>query len=199
MLVFDWDGTLVDTLEIKIRNAGALFAEMFGTSRASVEAAYRRHSGLPRRQLFEAIGAAVGLEVFKEEMYQLLSQQFTKKNQASFAQAEMEQLVPQDTRRLLEALQLQGNPLFVSSAADPEEVLQLAGVLKLDHFFAAILGSKPGFSKGTEHLSYIQNHCNANRSQIVFIGDEPADILLGRQAGVLTIAKAGTYPAERLV
>ena len=32
----------------------------------------------------------------------------------------------------------------------------------------------------------------------MFVGDEPADIRLGKEGGVVTIAKAGTYPAGAL-
>lgn len=199
VLVFDWDGTLVATLEIKIRNAGALFEEMFGISHASVEASYRRHSGLPRSQLFRAIGKDVDLDAFDEDTYQLLSQRFTEKNRVAFAHLKKDQIVPHDTLHVLEALYAKGYPLFISSAAAPDEVRQVAASLQLDHFFAAILGSEPGFSKGADHLNYIRNFCNTSLSHIVFIGDEPADILLGRQAGVLTIAKAGTFPPKILI
>lgn len=199
VLVFDWDGTLVNTLEIKIHNAGALFAESFGINPGSVEAAYRQHSGLPRRQLFQAIIAELGMPALPEETFLALSRSFSEKNQAAFTRSNREQLLSQDTLLTLEALYSTGNPLFVSSAADQQEVRQLAAALQLDHFFVEILGSEPGFSKGSEHLNYIIKKCNSSPSQIVFIGDEPTDIFLGRQASVLTIAKAGTYPADRLV
>jgi phosphoglycolate phosphatase-like HAD superfamily hydrolase len=39
---------------------------------------------------------------------------------------------------------------------------------------------------------------NSFRSQIVFVGDEPIDIILGKSAGVLTFVKTGTHPADLL-
>jgi len=53
IIVFDWDGTLIESLPLKIRNAGRLFEETFGVPRAGIEAAYRVHSGIPRRQLLD--------------------------------------------------------------------------------------------------------------------------------------------------
>jgi len=196
--MFDWDGTLVDTLETKIRNAGALFEEVFGINPESVEAAYRQHSGLPRRRLFEAILQDLNLPDLHDDTYQILSQGFTEKNQAALTPSNREQLVPQDTLFALEALSQRGFPLFVSSSAEPGEVRQIARDLDLDHYFVAILGSQPGFSKGRDHVNYVLTKINASPSKIVFVGDEPADVLLGREAGVLTVAKAGTYPPERL-
>lgn len=196
--MFDWDGTLVDTLEVKIRNAGALFEETFGISHESVEAAYRRRSGLPRRQLFEGIIGELRLPALREESFQTLSQAFSERNQAAFNSMSREQLVPEDTLLALEVFSSKGYPLFVSSAAAKEEIRQVASALRIEHFFAAILGSEPAFSKGVDHLNYIRKKCNADLSQIVYIGDEPTDILLGREAGVLTVGKAGTYSPERL-
>ena len=59
-VVFDLDGTLMLSLDVKVKSAGALWCETFSlVSRDAVEAAYRHHSGAPRRQLFNKIAADV--------------------------------------------------------------------------------------------------------------------------------------------
>ncbi|HZD56304.1 MAG TPA: hypothetical protein VE136_06260, partial [Anaerolineales bacterium] len=74
VLLFDWDGTLINSLDIKVRNAGLLFAETFDLDPAGVEAAYRRHSGIPRQQLFDAICVDNGLSPLTGEIFMPLSE-----------------------------------------------------------------------------------------------------------------------------
>jgi mannose-1-phosphate guanylyltransferase len=62
IVLFDWDGTLIDSLDLKIRNAGALFERALGIPHDKVEVVYRQHSGLPRRQVFRAICQENGLK-----------------------------------------------------------------------------------------------------------------------------------------
>lgn len=193
VLVFDWDGTLVDSLEHKIANAARLFNDVFDVSRTAVDEAYRRHTGIPRRQLFEAIAADVGAPLLTEELFRELSEQFTRANQTAISRI----APPADTVETLQALTVRQYPLYISSSAAPDELRQLSKQLKLDGYFAEILGSTPGFDKGPEHIDYIRSRQN-DPTTLLFIGDDPADVQLGRQSGALTVAKIGTHPAERL-
>lgn len=206
ILLFDWDGTLVNTLDIKVRHAGQLFAAQFGVAPQAVEQAYRRYSGIPRRQLFAAICQDLGLPQLEEALYQQLSARFTQVNQAAFSDPATPGLLSADTVSVLERLQQAGIILYVSSSADPLEIRQTARVLGLAEIFARsggeILGSQPGLNKGPEHVAYILNrHRLPSTAQlpldaVAMVGDEPADIRLAHQAGVAAIAKAGTYAAE---
>lgn len=194
IILFDWDGTLIDSLDIKVHNAGALFEEVFGTPHARIEAAYRQHSGIPRRQLFDAICADNGLPSLSDEQFGELGRRFSKMNRATISKV----AVSQDVISALKTLTERGYPLYVSSAAEPAEVRDVARALELDGFFCDILGSVHGFTKGLPHIEHVLRRYNARRSNVVFVGDEPADVVLGREAGVLTVAKAGTYTASRL-
>src|SRR5688572_7761940 len=100
MVVFDWDGTLVDTLPSKIAHAAALLSREFDADSAAVERAYRRHSGVPRRDLFAAIARELGAEPFDDENYARVSQSFSTLNRAGLGP---EILFP-DTIAVLEAL-----------------------------------------------------------------------------------------------
>jgi phosphoglycolate phosphatase-like HAD superfamily hydrolase len=88
--------------------------------------------------------------------------------------------------------------LYVSSSAETEEIRAIAQIHGLDGFFQEIMGSRPGFDKGKEHIDFVLKKQGARKNQIIYVGDEPFDITIGREAGVLTIAKVGTYSAERL-
>jgi phosphoglycolate phosphatase len=199
IVLFDWDGTLIDSLPTKVRNAGKLFEQEFGLSPEDVALAYRRVSGIPRKQLFASICADNGLPPLDDEAYQQLSQRFTEMNLASLTDPVAKNIVAPETFETLSALKAAGYPLYVSSSADPHEIRQGASALGLNGFFTEIMGSVPGFGKGKQHVAHVLQSQAARASQLVFVGDEPADITLGRLAGVRTVAKAGTYTSEFLV
>jgi phosphoglycolate phosphatase-like HAD superfamily hydrolase len=199
IVLFDWDGTLIDSLPAKVRNAGRLFEQEFGLRPKDVALAYRRVSGIPRKQLFTSICADNGLPPLDDDTYQQLSQRFTEMNLASLTDPEAKNIVTPETVETLSALKAAGYPLYVSSSADPHEIRQGASALGLNGFFTEIMGSVPGFGKGPQHVAHVLQSQAARADQVVFIGDEPADITLGRLAGVRTVAKAGTYTSEILV
>jgi phosphoglycolate phosphatase-like HAD superfamily hydrolase len=198
IVLFDWDGTLIDSLPAKVRNAGRLFQQEFGISPEDVALAYRRVSGIPRKQLFASICADNGLPLLDDEAYQRLSRRFTEMNLASLTDPGAKGIVAQETIDTLRLLKASSYPLYVSSSADPQEIRKAASALGLDDFFIELMGSLPGFGKGAQHVAHVLQSQAARPEQLVFVGDEPADITLGRAAGVRTVAKVGTYSTEFL-
>jgi phosphoglycolate phosphatase-like HAD superfamily hydrolase len=199
ILLFDWDGTLINSLEIKISHAGKIFHEILGLPQENVAAAYRRHSGIPRQQLFAAICTENNHPPLDALQYQSLSQRFSELNLTTLTNPQTPGLVPEDTKTVLPVLRDLGHPMYVSSSAISEELHQIARAHGIDVYFQQILGSAPSFNKGVEHIEYVRGLQDAGLDQILFIGDEPTDIMLGHQAGVRVIAKTGTYPAHKLV
>jgi phosphoglycolate phosphatase-like HAD superfamily hydrolase len=202
VVLFDWDGTLIRSLEWKIRNGGILFSEGFGVPAPDVEAAYRRHSGIPRRELFAAICEEVGLPALGEEQYAMMSARFSDMNRRVLLDPSTPGLLPEETPLALQALREAGRVLYVSSSADQQEIIDIARSLGLYDYFAGtggeILGSKPGFYKGKQHVEHVCREQQVGLDEILFVGDEPSDIALGKEAGVWTAAKVGTYPAKKL-
>jgi phosphoglycolate phosphatase len=194
IIVFDWDGTLIESLPLKIINAGMLFEETYGVPRAEVEAAYRVHSGIPRRQLFEAICAEVGMPVLTDAQFDALSAEFTIRNQQAISGMQVEA----EVFLTLATLREKGYPLYVSTSAAPEEVGEISQSLGLSQFFEEILGSQGNFSKGPVHIAYILAQHAVGKERIWFVGDEPNDVILGKRAGVHTVVKLGSHPRERL-
>jgi phosphoglycolate phosphatase-like HAD superfamily hydrolase len=199
IILFDWDGTLIDSLPTKVRNAGRLFQQELGIAPEDVTLAYRSVSGIPRKQLFASICADNGLAPLDDEAYQRLSQRFTEMNLASLTGPGAKGVVAQETFDTLRLLKASGYPMYVSSSADPHEIRMGASVLGLDGFFTEIMGSLPGFGKGAQHVAHVLQSQRARRDQLIFVGDEPADVRLGRQAGVRTVAKVGTVTPEVLL
>jgi phosphoglycolate phosphatase-like HAD superfamily hydrolase len=201
-VLFDWDGTLVNSLDVKIRNAGLLFHQRLDLSSEGVERAYREHSGIPRRQLFDAILADLGQPPLFDASFASLSKAFSDKNREALRDRNRPGLLPNSTLLALENLLQTGCLLFISSSADTDEIRDIAENLNLADYFIRsggdIFGSRPGFNKGSQHVEHICTRHKLSVDELVFVGDDPADIRLGQAAGVFTIAKAGTYPATAL-
>jgi phosphoglycolate phosphatase len=194
-VLFDWDGTLVDSLPMKIRNAGLLFSERLGVDRAAVEESYRRHSGIPRRHLFDSISEDVQGEPLPESVYGDLDKAFTERNKVGIR--------PEHTcagaERLLVELRAAGASLLVvSSSAVPDDVQSAAEITGLAGHVDEVLGSLGAFSKGLGHVSYMCRKYALEPQDLCVVGDDKADVLLGREAGVHVIAKVGTRTVGEL-
>jgi phosphoglycolate phosphatase-like HAD superfamily hydrolase len=201
-VLFDWDGTLVNSLEVKIRNAGELFQQEFNLSPEKVEEAYRRHSGIPRRQLFDAILADLGRPALKTGEFDLLSGKFSGLNTKALSDPTLPGLIPSSTLEVLGFLKEKGCLLFVSSSAATEELKEIAASLGLANYFldsgGEIMGSHPGFNKGVDHVSHVREKYGLAADELIFVGDDLSDIRLGHEAGVITIVRIGTYSCEEL-
>jgi len=189
-ICFDWDGTIVDTMSLKIKNAGELFHEFSGNKidKNHFENSYKRYSGIPRKELFNAIVKDNIGKSLTDLEFNYLSNTFTQKNSSSF---KTQKVFREDVRSLLaqlkKTLKLQ---LFVSSSAIVEEITSLAKHLQIEKYFTEILGSNPGFRKGKDHLLYISKKHSFSFQNILFVGDEIADIRLSGKLGVPNVGIA---------
>lgn len=195
VLLFDWDGTLIDSMSRKVSNAGRAFGDILHCDPVQVEKAYRRYSGIPRRALFASIASALGKSPLAEEEYGRLSEHFSVLNRKA---VRAEQLFP-NVPPTLSALSRAGFTQMVSSSATSEEVKHAVTHTGLTRYFDTILGSEDGFGKGPEHVAFVSQQYEVPPWQICMIGDEPADIQLARKAGARSVARLGTHSRETLI
>lgn len=189
-ILFDWDGTvLANSLHLKIQNAGRLFSRSYQVTADSVEASYRRHSGIPRRSLFDRISADCMGRALAEEEFEGLSRAFTAANLESVATKS--RLRP-EARASLEALLHRRCLLFVSTSASQDEVARLARHFDVDRLFTAILGSAPEFTKGPEHAAHVIATYDLDPRDLAAVGDESNDIRLQLEAGITAVGITGT-------
>ena len=193
-VVFDWDGTLVNSLPLKIRNAGRVFQKILQLDAKSVESAYRKYSGIPRHQLFTAIARDVGKTSINDHVYSELSTAFSDLNRHT---VQSEHIFPDALPALLELKSL-GFQLFVSSSAVPDDVISAAHQTRLAELFAEVLGSKGTFTKGKVHVTYICDKYSLNLADICLVGDELADISYARDAGVKAVGRVGTLTEDEM-
>lgn len=195
ILLFDWDGTLIDSFWAKVRNAGRVFQDLLGLDPSDTERAYMQNSGIPRRDLFNRIARVAGGSDLDPEAYVRLSEAFSELNRSSIGPCRLFPDVPET----LSHLRHSGFTLMVSSSTPMEEVLDVVERCGIRQSFAEVLGSGTGFEKGPGHIAFVRERYGVQSAQVCMIGDEPADIALARQSGALSVGRVGTRSRDELL
>ncbi len=182
-VMFDFDGTLVDTMDGFADVAGRLISEAHGWSFADARAAYLRTSGIPFFQQLEVLfpgdernpGLVEAFEFGKLHCYD-------------------GRTVDPDVPALLAGLRARGIAAVVSSnnyGAVVDEFLAGQAVT-----FDLVLGYRDNFAKGEEHFAFAEQQLGIARPALVFVGDSLRDGQIALGAGVRFVARLSTNGAE---
>lgn len=201
VFVFDWDGTLFDSMEAKTSSFGGVISQCLGQrtgglTRELAEALYRQYSGRPRKEIFGIIAAKYGLHLTDADMEDM-SQQVTNSNKITLAEA----LLFDDGLRLLPVLMELGHTLYVSSSVPQKELEMFFNAkmpLQIRNYFRGVFGSSHGFAKGIGHFERITKDTGCHVGQCLMFGDDLADMALSQMAGVdgILVDRAGRHAGE---
>lgn len=197
ILVCDWDGTIANSMDYKRANICKIFAKYSWSNSEKVSEIHERLTGIPRFELFNEISLELNHKRLAILEYETLSEEYTRLNIESAKKSVGFQDAISCLKNLKEKI-----PIYVSSSAAKKEVEQSAKNLKLDSYFRRILGSEPGFSKGPEHIEYIAKSEKVKIDDILFIGDDMKDLVLGEAAGVRSlrvVRKAGVLGPNEII
>ena len=176
--IFDFDGTLVNSMDQLVSIAGHTLAQTHGLAKSEAERLYLLTSGLPFcEQVDELFPShprnAEAVRKFEEEKLKSYPEH------KFFADAEA----------TVGYLKQKGMRVVISSSNHQEVV---------DHFiengpirFDLVLGYKKNFTKGKCHFSYIQNTLGITPDGMIFIGDSLRDAARACSEHIPFIAKAG--------
>ncbi len=192
---FDFDGTLADTLNIKIRNAGRIYADKFSVDSGIVESAYKLYSGVSRRLLFDKLAEDTIGRKLSDDEYDNLSSKFDELNDKDMTP---DRVYP-DVMGVLEEQKSKGRILYVSSSVPHEILRSVVEKVGIAGCFDEIMGYGFHGTKGIGHTRYIMKKYGIDRGEIIFVGDELADVDLSKEAGVKVVAVTNTFPSEVLL
>ncbi len=198
VLIFDWDGTLFDSMPTKYKTfsevvAGYLSPRSEQVTVQKVCDLYKQYSGEPRAVIFNKVARYYELELDSndtDKMSALLS--------ARNAQELLTAKLFPDAEMLLSKLKKSPYKLYISSSVPMEELQLLvkhAVPTAILAVIAGIFGSKQGFSKGIEHVEYICAQENCGREACIMFGDDEADMRLSLAAGIASklVDRSGRY------
>jgi phosphoglycolate phosphatase-like HAD superfamily hydrolase len=187
VFVFDWDGTILDSMEKKARNFAQAFCSVAPVQQGEgfahrVAGHYLRLSGHSRKHIFLRIVDILGMEA-EPNSFVRFNEFFEKLNKGSLIHA---RIFP-DALELLEELSRRGHKIYISSSVPPQELSELVELTlpaPARKGISSIFGSKDGFAKGNGHIQAIVQETHVPRDRLLVFGDDVADYELSTEAGV---------------
>ncbi len=163
-VVFDFDGTLADSMPFLQRIGVEMMMKHFAVSKEDATNRYVTTTGLPyEHQIKINFPDDPRNEAAIEEFEQL-------KIERIFEQ----ELFP-DAINVVESLKEMGLDIFVSSSTFQPTIEEYFERREIKGLFKHILGYRPGFEKGVHHFNYIHDQFNISYYDMVFVGDSLKD------------------------
>lgn len=182
-LMFDLDGTLIDTMGHFADLAAELIQTHYELPYDEARKRYLETSGIPLRQQLEVIFPA-------HKKNDAVSDIYENRKTTICLEAQM----PQDTIDALGALQSSGLKVILSSNSAQHFVDEL--ISRLDFRFDMALGFGDGLSKGKAHVAKVEKELEILASDILFVGDSLKDGELAHECGQHFIGVIGTFNRE---
>lgn len=183
-IIFDFDGTLIDTMFHFQKIAGRLINKYYDIDVKEGERLYFETSGLPFVQQMEMIkpSGAKNAEIVerfeKEKLEDIMDEKFEE-----------------DVLDTFRTLKEKGFYLGISSGNYTpviQEFLEKEPV-ELD----AVMGFEEGFEKGKDHFLKFMQVTNIQKDELLFIGDSLKDGERAKDFGINFIGKEGIFKEER--
>jgi phosphoglycolate phosphatase-like HAD superfamily hydrolase len=183
MVVFDFDGTLVDTMQSFADVAADVMATRHSVHFDWARARYLETSGIPFFQQLE--------EIFPgHNENSKAADEFEKRKLESFFSERFDA----DVRGALRKLQRQGYKIAVSSNNFQHLLDKFVSTEEVS--FDLVLGCRENFFKGHDHFRAIQRELGVAAHEILFVGDSLMDAQRAAESGVRFVGRTGTFTSQ---
>ncbi len=180
-LALDFDGVVVESVEIKNRAFGELFRDSHPHLVEDVVAFQVANMGLSRFEKFPLIYERILGEPFPEGESERLDRRLTELVYDGVATCPFvpgaRELIEEASRRM---------PVYVASATPEEEVRSLVEARGLGPFVRAAYGSP---ARKADNLARIVAEVGAPAPDVLFVGDTVSDQRAAREAGVRFVGR----------
>lgn len=194
-VIFDFDGVIIDSSEIKAE----AFRRLFHDRPAHVDAIvqfHRNNAGLSRFRQFEFIHRDILNEDLTAERATAMSERLSS---LVLPQLMSTGLIP-GALDLLKRVQELRIPAFILSGTPEPELLQIVNARNLSALFDGVFGSPPG---KVARLKELQDRFGFPASGMLYIGDAPSDGVDSAAAGVKFIGVSANgraaFPPDTMV
>ncbi|MFH0800559.1 MAG: HAD hydrolase-like protein [Pseudomonadota bacterium] len=186
VLVFDFDGTLVNSMEAFADIAAEVMPRRLPVDSAEARRLYLETSGLPFFQQLEALFPG-------DPANAATAQEFEKTKLAGY----FREPLFEDAPETLAYLKGRGIRMAISSNNFQELVERYVNNAGLE--FDMVMGFKENFEKGEDHFAAVERKFCVDRSSIAFVGDSIKDGERARDSGITFIGKEGTFTRHQFI
>ncbi len=182
--MFDFDGTLIDSMPFLEKNAITLLHKYYAFSEEEARNKYRATTGLPFVQQMEIIAPQNKINRSTVEEFEGMKLDLIYEQQPF-----------SDALDVLRTLKKQKYLLGISSGTI--ETIITTYLEKVNFGLVNdIMGWRPGFEKGKDHFDYILSKYSLKPEQVLFIGDSLHDARRARDNNILFIGRKGMFQKE---
>jgi HAD superfamily hydrolase (TIGR01549 family) len=179
-VVFDFDGVILESADIKTRAFAALFAE-YPEHQDAIVRMHLENAGISRYRKFEWI--------YRDLLDRPLPESEMARLDAAFSQLVTDQILACDfvpgARECLERLSAE-QQLFIASGTPQDELRSIVEQRGLTPYFVAVYGSP---ASKAEILAQILRTQELTPTELVFVGDALSDYDGAREAGVFFVGR----------
>lgn len=185
IFVFDWDGTLFDSMNIKRNSFVSSFIQSYDNIKLDekiIRDLYVELSGKPRHELFMELSKQLYLQPV-ESGYAVFNEVFNKLNLLTLNSAKLFK----DVEGFIYDAYKNEKKMFISSSVPEEELRIITSSILTKEYRNKIedtLGTAKHHQKGPSHIRDICNLIGCHKKDVLFFGDDYEDYKLSQEAGV---------------
>lgn len=188
VFVFDWDGTIFNSMEIKRMTFTDSFFESISFEKGTIPDRnyvydmYVKLSGVARKEIFSSILKSLGIP-FNIEIYDKFNVNLTTENKKKLLTCS----VFEDAILFMKKILSKNGTIYLSSSVPMLELSYLTHNKINSEIFnniQAIYGSSDTFKKGAEHFDSIIDETKCRKQDIIFFGDDYMDLVLCNKYGI---------------
>lgn len=185
-VVFDFDGVLVESVDVKTQAFGALYAEYGDRIVEQVKAYHLQHGGVSRFKKFRYYHEVLLGKTLTEAEEQRLGDLFSQYVEDSVVEAVYVAGALEISEKTYQTL-----PLFIASGTPDQELKRIVSRRNMSHYFVSVHGSPA--QKGNIIQDVLLKY-GFDPDRVLMVGDAMSDYEGSIAAGVKFIGRVMQYP-----